>query len=78
MDLGACNPECIGFYEKEYIRETQGLCSGAIGGPAGADLICRTELGQQWKALLVGGETHYFRIDLHGVALNPVSCNSHG
>ena len=54
-DLGACNPECSGYYEKKFIRETQGLYPGGLGGPTGADQICQTEFGVGWKALLVGG-----------------------
>jgi hypothetical protein len=54
-NLGACNPECTGFYEKKFIRETQGRYSGDLGGPAGADQICQAEFGAGWKTLLVGG-----------------------
>lgn len=53
--LGSCNPECTGFYEKKFIRETRERYSGNLGGPAGADTICRAEFGSGWKALLVGG-----------------------
>jgi hypothetical protein len=54
-DLGACNPECSGYFQKKVIRETAMYYSGKLGGPHGADLICQTELGAGWKALLVGG-----------------------
>lgn len=54
-DLGACNPECSGYYEKKVIKETNESYSTNLGGPAGADLLCRTEFGVGWKALLVGG-----------------------
>lgn len=55
-DLGACNPECSGYYEKKYIRATLGRWpAGALGGIAGADAKCVAEIGPGWKALLVGG-----------------------
>ncbi|HXI97351.1 MAG TPA: DUF1554 domain-containing protein, partial [Gemmatimonadaceae bacterium] len=55
-DLGACNPECYGFYEKKTIKPTNNFyMGGSLGGPAGADGICQTEFGAGWKAFLVGG-----------------------
>jgi hypothetical protein len=55
-DLGACNPECTGYYEKKIIQPTGGqLYSTDLGGPAGADGICQDEFGAGWKALIVGG-----------------------
>lgn len=54
-ELGACNPECTGFYEKKTIKPTQSGVPGNMGGPAGGDQFCRTEFGDGWKALLVGG-----------------------
>jgi hypothetical protein len=54
-DLGACNPECSGYYEKKVIKPTSGHYSTNLGGPAGADAICVSEFGNGWKALLVGG-----------------------
>ena len=54
-DLGACNPECTGYYEKKLIKRTAGKYNGNLGGPAGADAKCRAEFGSAWKALLVGG-----------------------
>jgi hypothetical protein len=54
-DLGACNPECSGFYEKKVIKPTSQHYSTNLGGPAGADSICQSEFGSGWKALLVGG-----------------------
>lgn len=55
-ELGACNPECSGYYEKKYIRATSDMFSGALGGPAGADAVCVSEFGDGWKALLTGGD----------------------
>jgi len=54
-DLGTCNPECSGFYEKKYIRQTQSRYPAVMGGIAGADQNCQAELGSSYKALLVGG-----------------------
>jgi hypothetical protein len=54
-DLGSCNPECTGFYQKKLIRETSALYTGDLGGAAGADRFCQEELGSGWKALIVGG-----------------------
>jgi hypothetical protein len=54
-DLGACNPECTGYYEKKVIKPTNQFYTTNLGGPAGADGICRAEFGSGWKALLVGG-----------------------
>jgi hypothetical protein len=55
-DLGACTPECSGFYEKKFIRHTgTDFYPGNLGGPAGADQICRSKFGAGYKALLVGG-----------------------
>jgi hypothetical protein len=54
-DLGACNPECSGYYEKKVIKPTNQFYSTNMGGPAGADGICQGEFGPGWKALLVGG-----------------------
>jgi hypothetical protein len=54
--LGACNPECSGFYEKKFIRYTIGdQFPGSLGGPVGADQLCRSRFGNGYKALLVGG-----------------------
>jgi hypothetical protein len=55
-NLGDCNPECSGFYEKKFLRHTGSVESpGNLGGPAGADQICRVQFGNAYKALLVGG-----------------------
>jgi hypothetical protein len=55
-DLGACNPECSGYYEKKFIRATfNTYAAGELGGVAGADAKCVLEFGAGWKALLVGG-----------------------
>jgi uncharacterized protein DUF1554 len=54
-NLGDCNPECSGFYEKKTIRQTTGFHSTNLGGISGADMICQTDFGVGWKALLVGG-----------------------
>jgi Protein of unknown function (DUF1554) len=54
-DLGSCNPECTGYYEKKIIRPTNMFYSTNLGGIAGADTKCQTEFGVGWKALLVGG-----------------------
>ena len=53
--LGACNPECTGFYTKKVISQTSGLYSTNLGGPSGADTICQSQFGMGWKALVVGG-----------------------
>jgi hypothetical protein len=55
-ELGDCNPECSGFYEKKFLRHT-GLdfYPGNLGGPIGADQICRSKFGAGYKALIVGG-----------------------
>ncbi|MEP6654806.1 MAG: DUF1554 domain-containing protein [Myxococcales bacterium] len=53
--LGSCNPECSGFYEKKFIKQTRDSYKTNLGGIAGADAICVTEFGSGWKALLVGG-----------------------
>ena len=56
QDLGSCNAECSGFYEKKYIRPTSNVyAAGGLGGIAGADAKCALEFGTGWKALLVGG-----------------------
>jgi hypothetical protein len=54
-ELGSCNPECTGTYQKKFIRMTVENYGSDLGGPSGADGICREEFGQGWKALLVGG-----------------------
>ena len=55
-DLGACNPECTGYYEKKLIKGTVSvdLYSTNLGGIVGADAKCVTNFGAGWKALLVG------------------------
>jgi hypothetical protein len=53
--LGACNPECTGFYEKRFIYRTNQTYATNMGGISGADGICVAEFGAQFKALLVGG-----------------------
>lgn len=53
--VGACNPECTGFYGKRAILPTMNDYSTDLGGAAGADVICQTEYGSGWKALIVGG-----------------------
>lgn len=53
-ELGACNPECSGFYEKKYIRITSEFYPTDLGGVSGADSKCVAEFGNGWKALLVG------------------------
>jgi cysteine-rich repeat protein len=56
QELGACNPECTGYYEKKFVRQTFNTYpAGALGGIAGADAKCVLEFGVGWKALLVGG-----------------------
>jgi hypothetical protein len=55
-DLGACNPECSGYYEKKFIRATYNTyAAGGLGGVTGADAKCVLEFGAGWKALIVGG-----------------------
>ena len=54
-ELGACNPECTGFYSRKTIRRSVGIYGTNLGGIAGADSICATDFGSGWKALLVGG-----------------------
>jgi hypothetical protein len=53
--VGACNPECSGFYEERSILITRNNYSGNLGGIAGADATCAQEFGSGFKALLVGG-----------------------
>jgi hypothetical protein len=56
VELGACNPECSGYFEKKYIRKTSNTyLAGSLGGITGADAKCELEFGLGWKALLVGG-----------------------
>jgi Protein of unknown function (DUF1554) len=54
-DLGECNPDCSGYYEKKYLRVTSSGFANNTAGLAGADAKCVGEFGQGWKALLVGG-----------------------
>jgi hypothetical protein len=54
-EIGACNPECTGFYAKKFIRPTRNFYATNLGGIGGADAICQTEFDAGWKALLVGG-----------------------
>jgi hypothetical protein len=68
--LGACNPECSGFYEKKLLRITQGGYSGNLGGPQGADQICQAAIGNGWKALIVGGGRRATVTPLKGDAQN--------
>ncbi|MEO6598859.1 MAG: DUF1554 domain-containing protein [Polyangiaceae bacterium] len=53
-DLGACDPECSGFYEKKFVKATYDSYSTNLGGIVGADAKCVAEFGSGWKALLVG------------------------
>jgi hypothetical protein len=56
VNLGACNPECSGYFEKKYIKLTSNTYSASsVGGIAGADAKCVLAFGAGWKALLVGG-----------------------
>lgn len=56
QELGSCNPECTGYYEKKFIRATFNTYpAGGLAGIAGADAKCELELGAGWKALIVGG-----------------------
>jgi hypothetical protein len=56
QELGSCNPECTGYYEKKFIRVTFNTYpAGELGGIVGADAKCELELGAGWKALIVGG-----------------------
>jgi hypothetical protein len=64
--LGACNPECSGFYDKKYIRETQNAYPANMGGIAAADMNCQKELGAGYKALLVGGSRRATTTPLKG------------
>jgi hypothetical protein len=54
-DLGQCNPECTGFYDKKFIKQTQQFYSTNLGGISGADAKCAAEFGSTYKALIVGG-----------------------
>jgi cysteine-rich repeat protein len=54
-ELGACNPECSGYYERKVIKATSSSYQTNFGGPAGGDALCAQEFGEGWKALLVGG-----------------------
>lgn len=53
--LGACSPECTGFYQKKFFSLTSNSYGTNLGGIRGADAICGDEFGAGWKALLVGG-----------------------
>ena len=64
--LGACNPECTGFYEKKLIKRTADTYSTNLGGIAGADGICQKEFGASWKALLAGDTRRATRTPLKG------------
>lgn len=55
LDVGDCNPECSGYYQRKVIRDTAEEFPSALGGIVGADAQCQTEFGSDWKALLVGG-----------------------
>lgn len=68
FELGDCNPECTGFYEKRFIRRTisSDHVAGGLGGTAGADLICQEDFGENWKALLVGPQRRATRSPLLG------------
>jgi hypothetical protein len=69
VELGACNPECNGFFEKKYIRPTSmKYAAGDLGGVAGADAKCVVEHGAGWKALIVGGSRRATRTPLLGDA----------
>jgi len=54
--LGACDPECAGYYEKKFIRPTFTAIplSANLGGISGADATCVSQFGAGWKALIVG------------------------
>jgi hypothetical protein len=65
-DLGACNPECSGFYEKRTIKLTGEAYATDLGGPSGADKVCQKEFGAAWKALLVGGSRRATQAPLKG------------
>ena len=54
--LGACDPECTGYYEKKVIKPTFTATplSTNLGGIVGADAICVSQFGAEWKALIVG------------------------
>jgi hypothetical protein len=54
-DLGSCNPECTGVYQKKFIKITQGIYDTNLKGPSGADADCQKEFDSTYKALLVGG-----------------------
>src|SRR5262249_32016458 len=54
-DLGACTPECSGYYEKKIGRLSNNMYSTDLGGITGADAKCVAEFGSRWKALIVGG-----------------------
>ena len=54
-DLGSCNPECNGYYEKKIGKVTNNTYPTNMGGISGADAACQTEFGVGWKALIVGG-----------------------
>ncbi|HKO51975.1 MAG TPA: DUF1554 domain-containing protein [Polyangiaceae bacterium] len=54
--LGACDPECSGYYEKKFIKPTftAAPLSTNLGGISGADATCVSQYGPGWKALIVG------------------------
>ena len=53
--IGACTPECTGFYVRKTIKHTAMAYSSNLGGIAGADRKCENEFGPGHKALIVGG-----------------------
>ncbi|HEY0464256.1 MAG TPA: DUF1554 domain-containing protein [Polyangiaceae bacterium] len=54
--LGACDPECGGYYEKKFIKPTFTATplSTNLGGIVGADATCVSQFGAGFKALIVG------------------------
>jgi hypothetical protein len=69
-EIGACNPECTGFYEKKLIKQTDATYLSNLGGISGADAICQSEFGSGWKALLVGAARR--------ATINPFAANGQG
>jgi len=53
--VGACNPECTGFYEERSILITRNSYPTDLGGVAGADAKCVAEFGPGFKAMIAGG-----------------------
>lgn len=57
MAAGVCRPDCAGTVQQRSIAITVNRVTPNQGGVAGADAMCRTELGSTYRALVVDGST---------------------